>query len=754
LGPAGGAKELAHAPSASAVTPDRAGDTWTALVGGIDSFLAAWARPDSEPELARYLPNGTSLTRRIVLIELIKVDMENRRQRGRPVRLIDDYLVEFPELGVPCVPCDLLYEEIHVRRKAGDQVDAESYFARFPDQADELRRMLDVSFGNTSSSLCRGRPPTDIEPGEQLDDFDLLTHLGTGAFARVFLARQRSMQRLVALKVSSERAEEPQTLAQLDHAHVVRVYDQRTIPDRGLHLLYMQYVAGGNLQMVLDTVRELPEEERSGRTLLGVVDRVLSERGESPPTGSTLRERLASLTWPETVCWLGARVASALGYAHRQGILHRDVKPANVLLSPEGSPRLADFNISFSSKLEGASPAAFFGGSLAYMSPEQLEAFSPAHPREPGDLDGRADLYSLGVVLWELLAGYRPFPPETLAEDWGVTITGMAADRREGPDEVASPLPRNCPPGLEQVLKKCLAPDPNDRYQTGEELSRDLDLCLHPAAQALVHPSADGWRALVRRFPILALILVGLSPNLLAAAYNLAYNYQEIIAHFPQAESAFWTTQTIVNTASFPIGIVLFALLIRPVAAGVRSGGDPIARRRCLNLGHYGAALSLAGWLLAGIAYPIALRFLSGSLPPTVLLHFWMSLVLCGLIAAAYPFFAVTFLSVRALYPHLLRSAIEDQTHADLERLSRLTWFYLLLAASVPMVAMTALVVVGVSHSPFLVILGISGLAGFALAFVLARAIQADLAALNFLASPNLDVLSAAAGSGSFRSRG
>ena len=77
------------------------------------------------------------------------------------------------------------------------------------------------------------------------------------------------------------------------------------------------------------------------------------------------------------------QLAQALDYAHQQGVLHRDVKPANVLLSAEGSPKLADFNISFCSQLEGATPAAYFGGSLAYMSPEQLEACNPDHDRKP-----------------------------------------------------------------------------------------------------------------------------------------------------------------------------------------------------------------------------------------------------------------------------------------------------------------------------------------------------------------------------------
>ena len=288
-----------------------------------------------------------------------------------------------------------------------------------------------------------------MDAGGAIDDFDLFALLGKGAFARVVLARQRSMQRLVALKVSGESGAEPQTLAQLDHPHIVRVFDQRSMPERGLRLLYMQYVSGGTLQSVLDVLRRTPAAERDGNMLLRAVDEAVAQRGESPPAGSALRDRLAAGTWPEAVCWLGARLAEALAYAHRQGVLHRDVKPANVLLTSEASPKLADFNVSFSCKLDGANPAAFFGGSLAYMSPEQLEAFNPAHDRDPADLDGRADLYSLCVVLWELLAGRRPFRDDALGEDWGKMLARMTEQRREGvgPEERAGNLAARRPAG-------------------------------------------------------------------------------------------------------------------------------------------------------------------------------------------------------------------------------------------------------------------------------------------------------------------
>ena len=270
----------------------------------------------------------------------------------------------------------------------------------------------------TSTALISEPNLVSLEAGGVIDEFDLVALLGKGAFARVFLARQRSMQRLVALKASVHSGQEPQTLAQLDHPHIVRVFDQRLVPGRHLHLLYMQYVAGGSLQAVLERIRKTPEAERGGRTLLSVVDAALAERGESPPIGSALREQLAGWDWPQTVCWLGARLAEALDHAHRRGVLHRDVKPANVLLTAEGA--LAWPTSTSASAASSTAPARPPSSAAAWRTCRRSSSKRSTPPtlRGPEDLDGRADLYSLCIILWELLAGRRPFPEESLRGDW------------------------------------------------------------------------------------------------------------------------------------------------------------------------------------------------------------------------------------------------------------------------------------------------------------------------------------------------
>jgi serine/threonine protein kinase len=297
------------------------------------------------------------------------------------------------------------------------------------------------------------------------------------------------------------------------------VYDQRTIPERKLRLLYMQYIAGGTLQAVIQRVRQTLPEERTGKLLLDVIDELLERRGESRPSESSTRAWLARASWPEAVCWLGAKLARALDYAHRLGVLHRDVKPANILVTAEGSPKLADFNISFSDKVTGATPAAYFGGSLAYMSPEQLEACHPTHPREPEELDGRSDLYSLGMVLWELLTGKRPFHDEAVQGGWSATLEAMI-QRRQGPiDNWDVTHVPGCPEALPSLLETTLTSDRDRRWASGVEMARRLELCTNAKASALLFPPKRSWRVRLRPFAgVIVFVAAGL-PNVLAGVF-------------------------------------------------------------------------------------------------------------------------------------------------------------------------------------------------------------------------------------------
>src|SRR5207249_10968548 len=192
------------------------------------------------------------------------------RGRKRPLEL---YTVDFPELlenGEP--PCDLIYEEYHIRRTAGETVTPRDYYQRFPRSADALRRLMGTEDFSASTQLGAARRIEGFAAGQKLDDFDLLFELGKGAFGSVFLARQVSMQRMVALKVSADKGNEPQTLATLDHPNIVRVYDQRSLPAQRVRLLYMQFAPGGTLAEVVRRVRQSPPAARTGSIIVEAVN--------------------------------------------------------------------------------------------------------------------------------------------------------------------------------------------------------------------------------------------------------------------------------------------------------------------------------------------------------------------------------------------------------------------------------------------------------------------------------------------------
>ncbi|APE37944.1 serine/threonine protein kinase [Nocardia mangyaensis] len=771
----------------------------------IEAFAAAWtSATEQPPEIAEFLPDARTL-RRHALHELIRVDLRHRwlHHAGEAVtrkRLIH-YCAEFPELEVATLPPGLVFEEFVIRRHSGERVDPRDCLREYPDQAASLRALLNsdeleqsthraddldatvnhppdsvrstemtspqldltaTAAATAADSMAAAFEPLDrIEIGQQIGDFDLLTGLGAGAFARVFLARQRSMQRLVAVKISADRGTEPQTLAQLDHDYIVRVFDQQLLDtgstpsgSRRLRLLYMQFLPGGTLLGLLRWVRATPPAGRSGKLLLDAVDAAMEEKGEIRPTDSSVRAELAALSWPETVAWLGRRLAEALDYAAAHGVLHRDVKPANVLLTAEGVPKLADFNISFSREVAGTSPVAYFGGSLSYMSPEQLEACHSGLPRTAADLDTRADIYSLGVVLWELLTGAKPFDDSTAeAEGKGdeTTLEAMLERRTGGVDPVAmGRVPDNCPSALRRVLLTCLETDRARRWSEGAVLAKQFDLCLDARARDLVDPPPRSWRLQLRRWPLLVLVLAIGIPNALASWYNIQHNQSLVVSRLGEsAQSTFIIITAGVNLVFFPAGAALLIYLSRfvlGVPRGLRHGRryDPATLRRArhdtLRFGDRAVVVAFSLWALAGLTFPIALQLASGDVPGRAVVHFLASLLVCGAVAVAYPFFLVSFYLVRCVYPVFLRHGeISEDDGTWLRGLSRRSTWYLAVAASVPLLAVAGLTFLPAGDIPSVIlavrVLCVGGIIAFVGSYLLFRALEADLQALERVVS-------------------
>jgi serine/threonine protein kinase len=720
---------------------------WGQLADCIDAFGEAWDRAGEPPSLGAHLPASSAMLRRMALIELIKFDLERRWAFPPWRKYLEAYAVELPELSDGgCFPGDLIYEEFYIRKRHGEAVAPEEYCSRFPLQAAELQILLKSEGPGISAALHPPPRSEQFEPGQTIDDFDLLARLGKGAFATVFLARQRSLGRIVALKISANRGYETQTLAQLDHPNIVRVHDARSFPERGLQLMYMQYVSGGTLHAVVQRMRKTPPALRSGKLILDCIDEELQSRGETPPQDSRNRQYLSRLPWPAAVCWLGARLAGALQHAHAHGVLHRDLKPANVLLAADGSPKLADFNISNCNAVPGATAAAYFGGSLGYMSPEQLDICLVGDVERAASLDERSDLFSLGIMLWELLTGERPFAADREFDLSPTSLHEMAARRRRGLDQdMLSSLPDDCPPGVIDVLSASLEPRVEARIHSAATMRRQLDLCLQPEVQRMMRANGRAFVSSLRRHPLPLMLLGGMLPNLAASVPNIAYNLAEIVRQVqdPAVTQVFQTQIMTINPIAYALGIGIMIALAWPVLRSVkrREMQEPIAadelpacRRRALYLGDYVAWVSGIEWLVSGLVFPIWLRVSLGTssgLDSRQYVHFFASQVVCGMLAATMSFFLVTIYSLRVLNPPLLDADRDDDAAwQSLEALAARTSVYTRLTFAVIPLALVVMPLVHTDSRWAFFMLGIVGLVAWALASVLARRIQRSIHSL------------------------
>lgn len=698
----------------------------TVLTEHLETFMTAWDE-NPPPEIAEFLPHDQNI-RQAVLVELIKLDLEYRWGEGIDPMYLEDYLRIIPEHQLTDIPLDLIYEEYHVRRTAGLEVDANEYVKRFPKQESEIRRLLDDGGTTQSLSLANRTSKKILEgltPGQRFDDFDLILKLGEGSFAKVFLAKQESMQRLVALKISADRGNEAETLSQFDHDYIVRVYDQRILPDQGIRLLYMQYVSGGTLHDVIQAIQSTPKDQRSGKILFDTVDRQLQKRGEGRQSRSPWRQELEHADWVDTTCWLGACLAEGLAHSHQQKVLHRDIKPANVLLTREGIPKLADFNISYCSKVAGVSPARYFGGSLSYMSPEQLEACNPFHSREPDSIEARSDIFSLGVVLFELLVGTRPFCDSSPISGERDLLGRMTQSRRRG--EFAFPDDYNIPEIVRSTISRCLATEPDDRWQSATQLQKRLALCSQPKIRRYLFPASTDYRQRLLPHSRLLMIIGFLLPNALAAIFNFFYNEAKIIQPMSiqlgdGAESInqhFVIVQGVINLIAFPLGIYLNDYFIRKSLEATRTS-LPIGQQEhwmpILNVGFRCALLALLMWTLAGMAYPLSMSIQAVDVSVQLYSHFFFSLLLCGLFAVALTYFNLTVYSLLILVPEAIRRGADERgIGKHISTLGRHNWIFLLTSAVVPMLASVALAFLSDQTPWVLGVISLGGMLAFGL---------------------------------------
>ena len=426
---------------------------------------------------------GSAEERALARAARLAEDLAAGWRRGEPPRA-EDLLATAAELAAfPHAALLVVREEVRLRREHGPQPEAHEYRRRFPQWTADIDRLFNShgSYGDVDGSVLF---PT---VGESTADCLLVGELGQGAQGRVFLATQPSLaDRLVVLKMGPRDCHEHLALARLLHTHIVPLHFVQDLPVRNLRVLCMPYLGGATLAHLRDELKDKPVAARTGRDLLNALDRIQASRPAAGGQVGPARSRLAASTYVEAVCRIGVCLADALQYAHERRMLHLDLKPSNVLLAGDAQPLLLDFHLARPPLEAGALAPGWFGGTPGYMSPEQRLALAAVKERRPIPvaLDGRADLFSLGVVLFEMLGGQ---PLRAL----------------KSPRQALRSANREVSPGLADVIAKCLDPDPRRRYQEAGALADDLrrHLAHLPLQVAPNRSLLERWRKWRRREP-------------------------------------------------------------------------------------------------------------------------------------------------------------------------------------------------------------------------------------------------------------
>jgi serine/threonine protein kinase/WD40 repeat protein len=419
---------------------------------------------------------------------------------------------------------DQIAEEFAERRRGGEHPSLREYVEKYPHLADDLRDILPAMAEIEQVK----KDADDITPGvpvsapllKNVGDYRILREIGRGGMGIVYEAEQLSLGRRVALKVLTGQARldprhlarferEAKAAARLHHTNIVPVYGVGS--DDGLHYYVMQFIAGMGLDAVLAEMRRLHRKGTANSTgSLSVEEVARTLSGDPSPSPAVAlpgqssapsnRSDSGRAYW-QSVARVGVQVAEALHYAHQHGILHRDVKPSNLLLDGQGVVWVTDFGLAKADDSADLTHTGDVVGTLRYLAPERFN----------GQSDARSDLYGLGLTLYELLA----LRPAFDAPDRNQLIRQVTDAEPPRLRKLVPGLPRD----LETIVHKATARDPKDRYGSGQEMAADLRRFVEdrPILARRIS-TAERLGRWCRRNPVVAGLTGGVAAALVAAA--------------------------------------------------------------------------------------------------------------------------------------------------------------------------------------------------------------------------------------------
>lgn len=382
-------------------------------------------------------------------------------------------LSRFPHLRLDkSVVLDLAYEEFCLRVNNGERVDADEFCARFPDYRTSLRNLIDVHRFIEDQPQRLTQAPVFQWPrdGEFFDEYRILRQLGRGAFARVYLAWHDATSSRVVVKVSIAGAAEGRLAGPLEHDAVVPIKHAGSLPS-GVSFLVMPFLGCATLQDVLDSAFPAADAKPTRADVILRAQQKATKAVDGAPAPSATTP-LSEATWYDGVTFLLTHLARGLAFLHARGIRHRDLKPSNVLLRWDGRPVILDFNLSEAAQAK--MPRC--GGTMPYMAPEQIQA--GLRGAKTGEFDERADLFSFGVIAYELLTGSHPYgmpgarvptSQESLrAREVAAWLLGR---QRSGFEPLRHKAP-SIDPQLARLIQQCLSFDPAHRPSAVEVVTR------------------------------------------------------------------------------------------------------------------------------------------------------------------------------------------------------------------------------------------------------------------------------------------